>query len=215
FCRSYPPNSQLRQRQQPLYMKLVVGLGNPGPKYELTRHNVGFLAVDRLIDRWQAEGPQNRHQAELFVARVHGEQVAIIKPQTFMNLSGRAVSAIATFYKVAPDDIIVIHDELDLPAMTFKIKTGGGPGGHNGLKSLDESFGAGKGGYHRIRVGVGQPLLPSGKRISAEKHVLEEFSPQELQDLDPLLDNVADAVEMILRGDLTRAMNQFNVSRKD
>jgi len=196
-------------------MKLVVGLGNPGPKYELTRHNVGFLAVDRLVDRWKADGPQTRNQAEVFSTRVGGEQVLLVKPQTFMNLSGRSVAPIATFYKVEPSDIIVIHDELDLAPMSFRVKVGGGAGGHNGLRSLDECLGAGKTGYVRIRMGIGQPLLPSGKRVSAEKHVLEAFTDDELKFLDPVLDDVADAVEMILRGELTRAMNRFNVSKKE
>jgi PTH1 family peptidyl-tRNA hydrolase len=196
-------------------MKLLVGLGNPGPKYELTRHNVGFLAVDRLVDRWKADGPQTRNQAEVFSSRVGGEQVLLVKPQTFMNLSGRSVAPIATFYKVEPSDIIVIHDELDLAPMSFRVKVGGGAGGHKGLRSLDECLGAGKTGYVRVRMGIGQPLLPSGKRISAEKHVLEAFTDDELKFLDPVLDDVADAVEMILRGELTRAMNRFNVSKKE
>lgn len=196
-------------------MKLVIGLGNPGPKYELTRHNVGFLAVDRLVDRWKADGPQTRNQAEAYSARVGGEQVLLVKPQTFMNLSGRSVAPIATFYKVEPSDIVVIHDELDLAPMSFRVKAGGGAGGHNGLRSLDECLGAGKTGYVRLRIGIGQPLLPSGKRVSAEKHVLEAFTDDELKFLDPLLDDVADAVEMILRGELTRAMNRFNVSKKE
>ncbi len=195
-------------------MKLVVGLGNPGPKYELTRHNVGFLAVDRLIDRWKAEGPQSRNQAEVYTARVAGESVLLVKPQTFMNLSGRSVGPLATFYKVDPSEIVVIHDELDLAPLSFRIKTGGGAGGHNGLRSIDECLGATKTGYHRIRMGIGQPLLPSGRRVSAEKHVLEPFSSEELSGLDPLLDEVAEAVELILRGEATRAMNRFNVSRK-
>jgi PTH1 family peptidyl-tRNA hydrolase len=196
-------------------MKVVVGLGNPGPKYELTRHNVGFLAVDRLIDRWKADGPQARNQAEVYSARVAGEQVLLVKPQTFMNLSGRSVAPIATFYKVEPSDIIVIHDELDIAPMSFRVKVGGGAGGHNGLRSLDECLGAGKTSYIRIRMGIGQPLLPSGKRVSAEKHVLEQFTDDELKFLDPVLDDVSDAVEMILRGELTRAMNRFNVSKKE
>jgi PTH1 family peptidyl-tRNA hydrolase len=196
-------------------MKLVVGLGNPGPKYELTRHNVGFLAVDRLIDRWKAEGPQQRQQAEVYMGRLDGRQVALIKPQTFMNLSGRAVGPLATFYKVDPQDMVVLHDELDLPPFALRIKTGGGPGGHNGIRSLDECLGAGRTGYHRIRIGIGQPLLPSGKRVSAEKHVLESFSDDELSTLNPLLDHVAEAVELVLRGEVTRAMNRFNVSKQN
>jgi PTH1 family peptidyl-tRNA hydrolase len=199
-------------------MKLVVGLGNPGPKYELTRHNVGFLAIDRLAEKLKAQGPAQKFQGELFTAKVDSEQVLLLKPQTFMNLSGRSVGAAATFYKIPPTDIITIHDELDLPPLTFKIKTGGGAAGHNGLRSMEESIGAqlkdDKNGHQRIRMGIGQPLLPSGRRVPAEQHVLEPFTDEELKALDPLLDQVTEAITMILRGELTRAMNRFNASPK-
>src|SRR4051794_16113943 len=138
-------------------MKIVVGLGNPGPKYETTRHNVGFLAVDRLIDEWKATGPASKHQGEVYQADVRGEKVLLVKPETFMNLSGRCVAPLMVFFKCKPSDLIVIHDDLDLIPFALRIKTGGGTGGHNGLKSLDESLGAGQNGYHRIRIGIGHP----------------------------------------------------------
>ncbi len=192
-------------------MKLIVGLGNPGPKYETTRHNVGWLALDRLADRWKAAQPQQKHQSEYQVADFAGEKVLLIKPLTFMNLSGRAVAPFFQFHKCEPSDVIVIHDELDLPPGSLRIKTGGGAGGHNGLKSLDECLGAGKTGYHRVRIGVGHPR-ELGLRISPADYVLQPFSDSEWKDLDPFLDRVAQAVERLMKGDVTGAMNEFNRS---
>ncbi len=190
-------------------MKLVVGLGNPGPKYETTRHNAGFLALDRLIDRWSARGPTQKYQAELYQAEVKGEKVGLLKPQTFMNLSGRSVGPAFGFYKCAPKDLIVIYDELDLKPLSFRLKQGGGAGGHNGIKSIDESLGAGQTDYLRVRIGIGHPRalnLP----IQPVDYVLQQFSDEELRGLDPLLDQVADAVERLITGDVTNAMTQYN-----
>lgn len=187
-------------------MKIVVGLGNPGPKYETTRHNVGFLAIDRLIDRWNATGPENKNQSEIYRARVGSEQLLLVKPQTFMNLSGRSVGPIFQFHKCEPTDLVVIHDDVDLPPMTLRLKTGGGTGGHNGLKSIDESIGKEHIGYHRIRIGVGK----TPGRDTAD-HVLGPLSDSDLSALDPLLDQVAEAVELMLQGRSKEAMNRFNV----
>src|SRR5947209_2000372 len=123
-------------------MKLVVGLGNPGPRYETTRHNVGFLALDRLVEAWSAQGPKIQNSSEVFTAKVGGEPVLLVKPQTFMNNSGKGVAPLATFYKCAPTDVIVIHDEVDLKPLQIRIKSGGGSGGHNGLKSMDQFLGS-------------------------------------------------------------------------
>ena len=185
-------------------MKIVVGLGNPGPKYETTRHNVGFLAADRLIDKWQASGPLKKNQAEIYEAKVNGEKVLVIKPQTYMNLSGRSVGPLFSFYKLEPSDLIVIHDDLDLQPLTIRIKTGGGTGGHNGLKSVDENLGNDKTGYHRIRIGIGRG------DAGAVDHVLDQLSDQELSVLDKLLDQVADAVEQTLKGNVQAAMTKYN-----
>jgi len=190
-------------------MKLIVGLGNPGPKYETTRHNVGFLAIDRLIDRWNASGPTQKFQSEIYSTSFEKNKVSLIKPQTYMNLSGRAVGAIAGFYQCEPHDIIVIHDELDLPPLTLRLKTGGGTGGHNGLKSIDECLGKEKENYHRIRIGIGHPAKRE-LRISPADYVLQQFTDEELVALDPLLDEVADAIEMILKGDVQSAMNRYH-----
>jgi len=198
-------------------MKLIVGLGNPGPKYETTRHNVGFLAVDRLIERWNASGPINKNQADIYQASFGGEKVLLMKPLTFMNLSGRSVGPAFQFNKCEPSDLIVIHDELDLAPGTFRLKTGGGAGGHNGLKSIDESVGKDKTGYHRVRIGIGHPsksLDPQVTRMSPADYVLQQFTDEELSKLDPLLDDAAKAIEMVLEGKMLQAMNQFHRGAK-
>ncbi|MCC7443124.1 MAG: aminoacyl-tRNA hydrolase [Bdellovibrionales bacterium] len=196
-------------------MKLIVALGNPGPKYETTRHNVGWLALDRMIDSWRAEGPSRKYEGEMWSATVEGEKALLVKPQTFMNLSGKCVAPLAQFHKCAPEDIVVLHDEVDLPFPAVRLKTGGGTGGHNGLKSLDASMGAEKNGYHRIRIGVGKPaLLPSGaKGMDTADWVLSRFTDEELGALDPVLDDVASATRMIVRGQMREAMNKYNTKK--
>ena len=194
-------------------MKLIVGLGNPGPKYETTRHNVGFLAIDRLVERWKATGPNSAHQAEIYQATVAGEKVFLVKPQTFMNVSGQSVGPLSKFYKCTPEDLIVIHDDLDLKALVLRLKTGGGTGGHNGLKSLDAHLGAASTGYHRIRIGVGRPHLDK-PGISTVDFVLQQLSDSELRDLDKTLDDAAVAVEKIIQGDIRGAMNEYNKREK-
>jgi PTH1 family peptidyl-tRNA hydrolase len=190
-------------------MKIIVGLGNPGPKYETTRHNVGFLAVDRLIERWRAPGPSDKYLAEIYSAERKGEKIALVKPQTFMNLSGKSVGPLFGFHKCKPGDMIVIHDEVDLKPLQLRIKTGGGTGGHNGLKSIDQHLGAGNTGYHRVRIGVGKPG-PDRPGMDTADWVLGQFSDDELTAIDKLLDRVADAIEMILDGDVNGAMTKFN-----
>lgn len=198
-------------------MKMVVGLGNPGPKYETTRHNAGFLAADRLIEKWRASGPNDTHEGEVFQTSVAGEKVLIIKPQTFMNVSGRCVGPLFKFYKLKPEDLIVIYDDLDLIPLQLRIKTGGGTGGHNGLKSIDEHLGQANNGYHRIRIGIGHPskVQTPGAARSVVDYVLQQFSDEELDKLDALLDNVSLAVEKIIAGDVRSAMNEFNREKKE
>lgn len=192
-------------------MKIIVGLGNPGPKYETTRHNVGFLAIDRLIDRWKATGPVTKFQSEIYQTNWNQEKIYLIKPQTFMNLVGQSVGPLVEFYQPSPHDLIVIHDDLDLKPMSFRIKTGGGTGGHNGLKSIDAVLGKERTDYHRIRIGIGHPSsLEVPVRISPASYVLQPFSLEELNQLDSLLDQVSEAVELILKGQIRTAMNEFH-----
>lgn len=186
-------------------MKLIVGLGNPGPKYELTRHNVGFLAVDRLIDRWKAIGPRNESDGEIYQAAFGGERIVLAKPQTFMNLSGKCVAPLYRFHKLKPEDLIVIYDDLDIDPMKIRMKAGGSPGGHNGLKSIDECIGSTQTGYLRVRIGIGKDA-----HRDASHHVLSPFSDADLRALDPVLDDVADAVELLVKNDVKTAMNRYN-----
>ena len=158
-------------------MFLLVGLGNPGPEYALTRHNIGFMAIDALAD------------AARFTAKFHGEttalsiedeKVILLKPMTYMNLSGKSVQAAMAFYKIAPEDIIVFHDELDLPLGKIRIKQGGGANGHNGLKDIDQMIGP---DYWRIRLGIGHP----GMKEQEHGHVLSRFTKDEQDEVGKVL----------------------------
>jgi len=167
-------------------MLLVVGLGNPGNKYNNNRHNIGFMAVDEIVRRHNFTGPKSRFQALTYDGRLGNEKVLILKPQTFMNLSGQAVSEAARFYKIPPEDVFVFHDELDIPAAKVKFKTGGGHAGHNGLRNIDQHLGK---DYHRIRMGIGHP----GDKDRVHGHVLGDFAKADRDWLEPLLDAVAHA----------------------
>jgi PTH1 family peptidyl-tRNA hydrolase len=156
-------------------MKILVGLGNPGAEYELNRHNVGFLSLDLLIAYFGLEVSWQKKYNALFAnASINGQSLILIKPQTFMNLSGNAITPVKQFFKVQNDDIFVIHDELDVKNSEIRFKTGGGSAGHNGLKSIDEQIGA---NYHRIRIGIGRPLYKS----EVSDYVLFDFPKTELE----------------------------------
>jgi PTH1 family peptidyl-tRNA hydrolase len=194
-------------------MKLIVGLGNPGLQYETTRHNVGFLAIDRLVDVFSARGPQKESQGELYETTIAGEKTLLIKPQTFMNNSGKCVAPIFQFFKCTPGDLTVIHDDLDLHTHELRIKTGGGTGGHNGLKSLDSHLGQANNAYHRIRLGIGRPN-PVETRISTIDWVLQPFSDPELSTWDQVFDDVIKVSRLMVESKVTEAMNQFNRKRQ-
>lgn len=154
-------------------MKLIVGLGNIGREYELTRHNFGFLLLDEIISKYSFQSQGIKGKAETFTGMIDGHKVIAIKPQTFMNLSGQAVGPIASFYKVEPDDIIVLHDEIDIDLGDVRSKQGGGNAGHNGLKSLDSTIGK---NYKRLRLGVGRP---EDSRFEVSDYVLGKFTKEE------------------------------------
>ena len=193
-------------------MLLVVGLGNPGAKYERNRHNVGFMVVDRLAERFKA-GPLREKFSGVFV-RVTSPDVVLLKPMTFMNLSGESVQAAMKFFKVELRDVLVIHDELDLPFGEVRLKLGGGTAGHNGLKSMLQHCGGD--GFARLRVGIGRPAnLRSGD--AAEKpgtnvvgHVLGDFSSLERATLDDVLNHAALGVDTVVDKGIAQAMNVFN-----
>jgi peptidyl-tRNA hydrolase, PTH1 family len=184
-------------------MWLVVGLGNPGPEYAGNRHNVGFMVVDLLAERWQA-GLRRKFGGELGQVHVHGERVALLKPLSFMNVSGEAVVRAAQFYEVEPPAIVVVHDDIDLELGRLKVKQGGGHGGHNGLRSIFQHLSSQE--FTRVRLGVGRPP----PRMDAADWVLEDFSRAERKEIELAIPSAADAVETILHLGVISAMNRFN-----
>lgn len=187
-------------------MKLLVGLGNPGKQHLFNRHNLGFLAVDAFVAAHGEEFRKEEFRAHTARLKIAGEDVLVMKPQTYMNRSGDSVGEAMQFFKVPIESVIVVHDELDIPAKSFRVKKGGGPGGHNGIRSilhLGEEF-------VRIRLGVGRPPVPE---MDTADYVLGNLSKDELAYWQEHLDGVFDAIELCISGKVEQAMNQFN--RKD
>ncbi len=175
-------------------MKLWVGLGNPGAQYARNRHNIGFMAVDAIADA-HGFGPwRAKFQGQFAEGRVGGEKILLLKPETFMNLSGDSVRAAMTFFKLTPDDVTVFHDELDLEAGRTRVKTAGGHAGHNGLRSIDGHIGP---GFHRVRLGIGHP----GDKSRVTAHVLGDFAKSDADWLDPLLAAIAKAAPVLATRD--------------
>ncbi|MFB7876237.1 MULTISPECIES: aminoacyl-tRNA hydrolase [unclassified Nocardia] len=184
---------------------LVVGLGNPGPEYERTRHNVGFLVADVLAERIGGRFAQHKKSgADLLQARLDGRQILLAKPRTYMNLSGRPVAALAKFFSVPVDQVIVVHDELDLPFGTIKLKQGGGEGGHNGLRSISQALTTKD--YLRTRIGIGRP---PGRQDPAD-YVLKAFAAPERKEVPVIVEQAADAVELLLKVGLEAAQNNLH-----
>lgn len=192
-------------------MKIIAGLGNPGASYETTRHNVGFMAVDHFLEKWSIRSSaQSRDLGLVYTGEHQGEKILLVKPQTFMNRSGRCIGPLFNFFKLQPEDLLVVYDDVDLDLFSLRMKQGGGSGGHNGIKSIDEGVGALNLAYYRIRIGVGRP--PQGR--ATDQHVLDAFSKEELKALPETLDQVSNAVELLLKGRLSDAMNQFHRKNK-
>jgi PTH1 family peptidyl-tRNA hydrolase len=187
---------------------LVVGLGNPGPEYAAHRHNVGFMVADLLAGRIDARFSRHRKAhaqvAEGFLGGPGGRKVILAKPLSFMNLAGGPVSGLAGFYSVPPDRVVAVHDELDIPFGAVRVKSGGGEGGHNGLRSITKSLGTRD--YLRVRCGIGRP---PGRQDPAD-FVLRAFSTVERKELDFLLDRAADAVEALAERGLEWTQNTFH-----
>ena len=175
-------------------MRLLVGLGNPGARYARNRHNVGFMAADAIARRHRFSGFRSRFKGELAEAPIGGERVLLLKPQTFMNASGEAVGDAARFFKIPPDDVIVIHDEIDLRPGKLRVKLGGGNAGHNGLRSIDPVLGP---DYWRVRIGVGHP----GIKELVQPYVLQNFPDDERTGwVEPLLAAVAETIPLLVSG---------------
>jgi PTH1 family peptidyl-tRNA hydrolase len=178
-------------------MLLLVGLGNPGPEYARNRHNVGFMAVDEIVRR-HGFGPwRKRFQGQTCEGMVAGEKVLALQPQTYMNLSGQSVGEAMRFFKLIPEQVVVFHDELDLPQGKVRVKKGGGHGGHNGLRSIDDHIGK---DYWRVRLGIGHP----GQKELVTGYVLHDFAKADQVWLEPLLDVLAKEFPLVAEGAVAR-----------
>ncbi|OGM01245.1 aminoacyl-tRNA hydrolase [Candidatus Uhrbacteria bacterium RIFOXYC2_FULL_47_19] len=188
-------------------MRLIVGLGNPGEKYERTRHNAGFMAVQTFHRRHnnQFDDWKEKFQALISEGRIGKEKVVLVLPQTFMNESGRAVQEMANFWKIEPTNIVVVLDDFSLPFSALRLRREGSAGGHNGLKSIIEAMSTEE--VPRLRLGIGNIQM---YKIPAEKFVLEKFNAIEESDLNDVLERTTDVIEVILADGLDTAMNEFN-----
>ena len=182
-------------------MQLWVGLGNPGPQYALHRHNVGFMALDVMAEDHGFSPWKKQFQGLAAEGRIGPEKILLLKPQTFMNQSGRAIRAACDFYKLGVEDVTVFHDELDLAPMKMKVKRGGGTAGHNGLRSTDAHLGR---EFRRVRIGIGHP----GDKERVTGHVLGNYAKIEIEPLTDLLGAMSREAEWLAKGDDVRFMNE-------
>ena len=185
-------------------MKLIIGLGNPGIKYAATRHNFGFRAMDALASAWQVAFTKNRYQSLYAEVNVHNQRFVLVKPQTFMNLSGRSARPWRDFYHIDLQDILVIYDDISLDIGRVRVREGGSAGGHNGMKSLIEHFGSDA--FPRLRLGVG----PQPPRMDSADYVLQSFRPSEWDAAEDVISIVPDIVVCWSHEGLTQAMNRYN-----
>ena len=185
-------------------MLIIAGLGNPGKKFAGHRHNIGFMAADEIVRRHGFSAWRKKFQAEISEGELDGETVLVMKPQTYMNESGRAVGEAMRFYNLGPENLIVMYDELDLVPGKVRIKTGGGAGGHNGIRSIDAHCGK---GYRRVRLGIGHP----GSKNRVKRHVLGDFAKVDREWLEPLLDEIARNSGLLAKGDDDGFMNKVAI----
>ena len=190
-------------------MKLIAGLGNPGNKYQKTRHNIGFNVIDTLAQLLQAPAFQEKSKFNSLISQTHkdNEKLILLKPLTFMNLSGQAIQAVQHFYTLSPSDIWIVCDDLDLPFGTFKLRPKGGPGTHNGLKSITQSIGSNA--YPRFKIGI-ESRNDKQKIKGAKNFVLGRFTKEEEKELPSLIEKAAQSIIYALENDLDKAMNKYN-----
>ncbi len=184
-------------------MRMIVGLGNPGNKYERTRHNTGFMVMDALAKKCNVDITQDKFQSLIVKTKIDGEDVLLVKPQTYMNNSGIAVRACMNFYKIDVKDLLIIYDDLDLPVGQIRLRQKGSAGGHNGIKSIIQHVGSNQ--FDRIRVGIGRDA-----RIPIIDWVLMNYRPDEMQALQPAIDKAADAAYDSIFHSFDQTMNVFN-----
>lgn len=189
-------------------MKVIVGLGNPGKDYDKTRHNIGFMVIDELVDSLKVSGPKIKFKAVYGEANVDGEKILLVKPQTFMNNSGEAVRDILNFYKVKPEDLIIIYDDIDIDFSSVRIRKKGSAGSHNGMKSIIYHIETDD--FPRIRIGVGK----KHENQDLANFVLSRFSNEETEDINIAIKKAAEAVLSIVKDGVDNAMNKYNTKKK-
>ncbi|WP_106495605.1 aminoacyl-tRNA hydrolase [Lentibacillus sp. Marseille-P4043] len=185
-------------------MKFIVGLGNPGRKYETTRHNIGFMVIDELLHRFQMDLNKTKFNGKYAMENINGEKVVLLKPQTYMNLSGESIRPLLDYYNIDSADLLVIYDDLDLPTGKVRLRQKGGHGGHNGIRSIIDHLGTKE--FKRLRIGVGRPTKP----ISVVDYVLGSFPKEQQDDVTNSITKAADACETWLDKPFIDVMNDFN-----
>ncbi|MHB8085724.1 MAG: aminoacyl-tRNA hydrolase [Dehalococcoidia bacterium] len=192
-------------------MKIIVGLGNPGNKYKNNRHNIGFRCIDFITEKCTIPVNKRNCQSDTGRGVMAGEEVMLVKPRTFVNLSGEAVSCLMDKFHVDPDDLIVIHDDLDLPTGRLRLRLGGRSGGHRGIKSIIDCIGSED--FYRVRIGISRPENTSPRSTNEDDiidYVLGNFAPVEEELIQPALDSAAEAISCIITEGMTTAMNRYN-----
>ncbi|WP_284140751.1 MULTISPECIES: aminoacyl-tRNA hydrolase [unclassified Virgibacillus] len=185
-------------------MKCIVGLGNPGRKYEATRHNIGFMVVDELLKRHQWSLNKEKFSGKFAMEQLLDEKVILLKPETYMNLSGASIRPLSDYFGIAPQDVVVIYDDLDLPPGKIRLRQKGGHGGHNGIRSTIDHLGTKE--FNRIRIGIGRPTTP----IPVVDYVLGKFTKAEQDEVEASIQLAADACESWMERPFLEVMNEFN-----
>lgn len=192
-----------------LVPQLIVGLGNPGAKYDQTRHNIGFAAIDKLAQTWRISLSENRKfQGQFGEGRAGSQKIRLLKPLTFMNLSGQSIRAVIDWYKLPPESVLVIYDEMDLPLGKIRLRLSGSAAGHNGMKSTIAHLGTQN--FPRLRIGIGNPKPPDALEKNTINHVLGRFSKAESQVLTEVLQLTVEAIDLSLRQGIAKAMSLYN-----
>ena len=186
-------------------MKIFVGLGNPGAEYAKTKHNVGFMLADKLSEKIGAENWREKFNALVAESFFCGEKILIVKPQTFMNLSGEAVAPLMNFYKISAENLIVAHDDMDLPVGKIRLRPKGSGGGHHGVESIIQHLGGEK-NFSRVRIGIGRPP----QNWTVNNHVLSQFSAEDFEKISATIEDLIPAVQCIFNDGIDIAMNKFN-----
>ncbi|MBI3752578.1 MAG: aminoacyl-tRNA hydrolase [Deltaproteobacteria bacterium] len=193
---------------------LIIGLGNPGTKYKDTRHNIGFMAIDSLAEANSIKLNKKDFESLWGKGSIKDKEVILLKPQTYMNLSGEAVQAVSDYFDIEPKDILVIYDDIDLELGMMRIRLSGGSGGHNGMESIIEHLGTND--FPRIRLGIGRPDIKKLKvksqksKVDVAEYVLNPFDPEEKTILKPMLEKTKEAVDVIVNDGIEKAMNKYN-----